>query len=1061
MAVPFVGYFYDIESLSNVFTLVNSKFSDVNPNDVTIDVYYLVDDDDKFHLKQAIDAVPVASLNKMMKDKIILRNPNLSHRTVTFNFLNLADIASREKLATEFGLTASNDTCQDKDKPKTDTLMTKYRLACDTDNDLTDFPEYYLLGYNSYNYDTTMLALFFEFIYNHFKKDLSDNVTAFDLRKENDILFSDKYRKNMPSYLYQGHGNNGGYSDLTANKMRRNMIRTGRHLDVARLNEKQQHVALKKILGMLGFQILESDKLKGKTWIETLEEFLELIAYNVSDTVNLRMLFLHPAYKAQFDLKRSLLYEYKDTVYMSCGEIDKNSPTPYKPCISPNAVKKMRLTPDSSSAKFAAAVLSPYGNLPDLPAVSYDFPDEKMAQVLNIPRRNILEESKDFFYQTFTQPELRKQFDEVYKMYKSIEGKNFNALQDENKDYVYGEPASLRALVANNTLLPYFDAHGDPTSCFVIFSTGGIHGAEYNVKLFRHAESDYVAAYNEYLEKASKLQFIKDLYNGDAKAARNATYTDDKGKTKPVKTVIYTDGTDLKISDYAKYKKKDDSYSWIEIKEPEPLTWYRTDEPGDYAIVDPNFERKPIKLNETYTFTSADESIHEDFTSYYPKLLMAMNAFFNPMLGEDRYSKIFDNKTLYGKYMKDPNRSKEERDYYKTARAGTKLILNSASGAGDTDYDVSIKMNNRIISMRIIGQLFSWRIGQAQVIAGARVPSTNTDGLYTADLDETTNNTILSQVAANIGVEIEPEKMYLISKDSNNRIEYTLKNGKPTATADGDFDWGNLDSINTSGGDLGCSGGPDPTKSLAHPAIVDWVLSRYLIAAASNLIPDVGLDKEFNREYAMKLIHNPIPEIMPKKPTDKPLAELLKYYQNILAASASTVSYPFAYTNPQIIDLANTPGYFDYDAYKASGEIQVLQKYNRIFVMKDGTPNCVHVQKAALRKITPAMLKTRQEEEAKLKASGGVPNDPNNPLAKNILLDNGLSQSDLSAMKSTHDTAVVKLTGFEPEWYLRVDNRDLYELSDQDIVEIINNLDLDKYIDMVGDKFTNNWLNRS
>jgi hypothetical protein len=50
--------------------------------------------------------------------------------------------------------------------------------------------------------------------------------------------------------------------------------------------------------------------------------------------------------------------------------------------------------------------------------------------------------------------------------------------------------------------------------------------------------------------------------------------------------------------------------------------------------------------------------------------------------------------------------------------------------------------------MRIIGQLFSWRIGQAQVIAGARVPSTNTDGLYTADLDETTNNTILSQVAA-------------------------------------------------------------------------------------------------------------------------------------------------------------------------------------------------------------------------------------------------------------------------------------------------------------------------
>ena len=124
-----------------------------------------------------------------------------------------------------------------------------------------------------------------------------------------------------------------------------------------------------------------------------------------------------------------------------------------------------------------------------------------------------------------------------------------------------------------------------------------------------------------------------------------------------------------------------------------------------------------------YKRQSSDEAIHEDFASYYPLLLTNMSAFYNPDLGDDRYLKIFHDKERYGKQMKDQSLSAAERERLGVLRNGTKLILNSASGAGDASHDNPIRVNNQIISMRIIGQLFSWRVGQAQTLAGARIIS--------------------------------------------------------------------------------------------------------------------------------------------------------------------------------------------------------------------------------------------------------------------------------------------------------------------------------------------------
>ena len=128
-------------------------------------------------------------------------------------------------------------------------------------------------------------------------------------------------------------------------------------------------------------------------------------------------------------------------------------------------------------------------------------------------------------------------------------------------------------------------------------------------------------------------------------------------------------------------------------------------------------------------------------------------------------------------------------------------------------------MNNTIISMRIIGQLFTWRIAQAQAYEGARIIGTNTDGLYTImrrpghtlEEDIAFNNKILEEESAEIGVEIEPEDMYLISKDTNNRMEINIE--KHFVDKAG-------------GGSLACFTGPQVTNSLDHPAILDWGLTE-------------------------------------------------------------------------------------------------------------------------------------------------------------------------------------------------------------------------------------------
>lgn len=1000
------AWFYDIESLSNIFTLANFKDAE-DPANTVLDVYYLCD---------TPELLSQPGWQNRAKDRICERNKNFLGSKDNIHFLDLNRPFCVERLASEFGCSDAKYANNPNERSTYAEDKPQFRLICDTDPEYQANPDAYpyIFGYNSYNYDTTMLAKFLEKSFTQTQCEYEDEngevktrdkiewipVKAAFMRNFNNQLFEPKWKSKMPSLLAETI--DGPSYSSTAWLIRKNMLMSGRHLDVARLNEKQQHVGLKRLLGMLGYQILESDKLDtGLDTIENEDQLLDLIAYNVSDIINLKNLFYHPQYQGQFELKKGLLQTYPELIYEAKGKYYKRPnvvrktqiepPKPgdtdprdmaYRPNISQASVRSDRLTIDSSSAQFSTKALCPYGYLEDIPTVSFTYPHPDQAKAMGITPVNVLDKAKEFFYSKYQDPQLRARFDVIYNYYKNIEGQNFN--ESEHYDEALGDKAekfkSLNSVDKANTCIEYFDRDGNPTSCFVLFSTGGIHGAEYNKKLFDADLAQWEADKKD-LEEA-KAQF-----NDDPVALRQA------------KTITMSDGRVLEYKIFLKNGLPIAKSQWKEIDAKKPVL-FKEDKKGNYS------------LNKKYVFTSACAANHEDFTSYYPNLLRRMQAFYNAGLGVDRYAEIFEQKQTFGKLMKDKSLSEEERNHYRVLREGTKLILNSASGAADATFENNIRMNNQIISMRIIGQLFSWRIGQAQSYEGAFVPSTNTDGLYSV-MEETKNNEILANEASNIGVEIEPEPLFLISKDSNNRIEYDEASQK---------------IISASGGTTGCRKGPNPSKSLAHPAIIDWALTEYLLKVAHGE-RGLNLEAPFDANLGLTILQ----EYLAKPDT----LQTLLMYQNIIASSSSSVSYI-------------------YGARTNDPEPIVLQNYNRMFIMKNETPKTMHLYAAAARIVTPAMRKKRA-------ANGERETLTPDEAALKVLIANGeqvngklISESNRYTDK---DIVTKKVTGIDSEWNILIENRDLHGMTEDERKEIIDNLDIEKYLQMLNDAYTRNWMN--
>lgn len=1012
-----IVHFYDIESLNNVFTLANWK-----PENNNVDLYYILDNP---------ELMQVPDFNTQLNNAVHEANRNFNG---TVTLYDLKQPKSVDRLFKEFGLSDANKV---NNPNATSSYPACYRPVCDTDENYDEENTPYLMGYNSDNYDLTMLAVYAHEVFSYDRRppvlmpgqappkmDTAKNIrpeiaihpTARCMREHNDWIFS-RFRSNMPDYLRFSHNmSTGTWEDEGWGSERRriwkNFKYSGRHIDVSKLNEKQQKVALKRLIGMLGGQIKESDKLDEKNpVVNTTEELIDLIAYNISDVINLDLvIFQNKLYQSQFALKRNMLKTYPELVY-------EQQEYQYAPDIHPTAVRKDRLYADSSSAQLATKSLCPYGHLTDIPVVSFMYPHEDKAKELGIPRRNILEETRQFFYDKFPDPKLRAEFDRIYNYYKSIEGKNFNESKNYLADYS-GKPkfvpyTSIDTIPKEDTSLMYYNADGTPTSCFVNFSIGGIHGAECNLELYLYHRKEWES-------QVSLLEQAKALYPDpvELRKAKKVTI----GETEYPWSTFLKSGATMTNAEY-----KD-----LSSKEPKLFT----EKDGKTS------------LNSKYTFTSADTCEHEDFTSYYPNLLRMMKAFYNKGLGYDRYAEVFDNKQHYGFLMKKKNEnltpeqsakyahlrtiqghkidplhiSDYERKYYSDMREGTKLILNSASGAADANFESNIRMNNTIISMRVIGQLLTYRIGQAQAFEGARVISTNTDGLYSVmdvpgydySQNRDFNNNILERESKTIGVEIEPETMYLISKDTNNRME-----------VDADTDV----VTKANGGSLACFESPQPTKSLAHPAILDWALTEYLLYMAKDY-PKKGysLYNEFNYEIGMNIL-----KAAAKKPEFKGW-KLLRMYQNIVASSVGSITYIF--------------GTKDSDPT----EPVIMQHYNRIFLVKDAAPDTMHLHAAVGRVITASVRQKRKR--------GNEPAQQHDPIAVSVLKANGITDI-ATELGSEREATIKKISGVDESWNTIVVNDDLMLYTEEQAQALLDRLDYDKYLQLLADSYNENWRNLS
>lgn len=1258
--------FYDIESLHNIFTAVFMDYD--RDGNHAFRVYCLADEP---HLIQT-DAII---------NDIVIKNPTYQIDPNKVTVYPLPSKHSNDDGELHPAWEAFIDDCGGRTSSSNLHANKNGMIVTDANITYDDTKHPFIFGYNSMGYDLPVIA----YILVHIGATDRDaycaesTISPSDIRSFSDAIINSPRTKRLRDIAKDELGDNDG-SILSGVVYGYNQ--SGRHIDITRLNERQSHVALKRMMGQMGHQILESDRLSDhNAQVETVADVAELCAYNVSDVIGTQLLFHEPTYASSFNLRSSLLHTYPELVF----DVTKNND---------NKVKSYRLTINSSSAQFAANILSPFGALEDIehhnadtPVVTFRYPAEEVARKKGLERKNTLTRARDYFFSVIDDHDARAQFKEVYDFYRDIEGRNFNhnlnktvhdttlavrsqlietalaiekqrhnldkthyamytkainrldqftrhsrtdnfidqwaqgsimgevqrcvhnnanidaalavkargstrepltatitgwmsigkmlmymadvdkryntinpnpdvytaakdcyativnALIDAQEPYwdderqrwdnewidehglchpatkhtveitvpnarMYptvddpqqpqGKPALLGDVPKRPLNIPYFsDASGTPSSGFATFSTGGIHGAEYNKDLY-----EYERAQNEQQQQAFDdcVNFVIDTYrtacettphdtivtgarayaaeviNDPTKAEKFPELYDRNGNpidhaTQAGSAYFFRHHITLDHPTLGEIHQKDYLAAGAGIRKSNPR-WraitkgVKKNTPQLFipvnskkATID-NIAHNANKLSDRYAFTSVDVTIHEDFKSYYPLMLTNMAAFTNPQLPKnpdgtvaDRYVDMFFQKEDFGAKMKDPSLSPEQRAAYAVMREGTKLVLNSASGAGDAQHDTNIRMNNTIIAMRVNGQLFSWQIGQAQTLAGGRIVSTNTDGLYSV-LDERTNNAILAEQTKDIAVDIEPEELILVSKDSNNRVEFASTRGESV------FD---RTVYAASGGSLSCFNGPSPVSSLSHPAIVDRILVdyfKYIIDQGVERIDGKSaaawyMQQPFDRSIGHSII-NHLHELYADDP-----ATLLTFYQNIVSASTSSYTYP--YSVPFADDGGNVVAATERHRV---AEATLMQRYSRVFI---ANVDAARARGIGLRQVATVKAKTissavlaRREKMQREFKDGALPQA--DEYEKDIVGLLNKANPYINCAQLGREPAVEVLTGISPTTPLIIANHAMHLQHPNDehtamLRKLLDIIDVDAYLDMAEKSFNTLWRN--
>ena len=168
-------------------------------------------------------------------------------------------------------------------------------------------------------------------------------------------------------------------------------------------------------------------------------------------------------------------------------------------------------------------------------------------------------------------------------------------------------------------------------------------------------------------------------------------------------------------------------------------------------------------LGENLKITSKD---------YLSTLLINLGVFYDGF-GKDVYREVYNHRISVKKKLKTLEFGSVEWHLTNIEQEGYKLILNSASGVLDGSFDTNVRANNKALAMRAIGQMITALIGFALSLEGAIIPSSNTDGIYVYNISKEKNQEILDRELPKLMVTIDPEEVFLVSKDTNNRLGAT------------------------------------------------------------------------------------------------------------------------------------------------------------------------------------------------------------------------------------------------------------------------------------------------
>ena len=757
------------------------------------------------------------------------------------------------------------------------------------------------------------------------------------------------------------------YSDTLINNTGRRVStrdyeQFGNQIDAVFLNEKmidngRPTIGLKTMVGMKGGSIIESESNTSGFSKNIYKDTL----YNINDISELKDVVFPDTMEQTLTVRKGLLERY--------------------PSLAENGV-----TPNSSSAKFVEFIVSPDKPIEDTPVVSYLYPAKHTAEKLGVEQKDMLEDTKDWYmrevYAKVAQhnPKAAKRhlakFLSIYEFYASFRGKNFNESTRHLMRYgIPAEPKSARRerMLTYGTFIPLIDKYGNDSYTYENFSFGGIHGAE----IFR----------NQLDNDRKRIKELRDKYKYISKIPAEE-------KVPQALMNLIKAQSRTPFGDYPQYLTHEIPYFFDNTEECDEIV-----DPEDFTpfMVQYKTDKKTgnrtggEKLIERYKYTSAGYSVHQDFAGYYPMLLINMGAFYDGN-GRDTYEEVYNLRIAIKSKLKTLKFGSREWIETNIIQEGYKLVLNSASGALDAGFDTNLRGNNKAMAMRILGQLFTFRIAARLAIEGATVPSSNTDGIYVFNIDEDLNKQLVDAELEALYVKIDPEPLYLVSKDTNNRME--MEDGEVKSAK---------------GGSLTAWQGPTITQRLTHPALSDNVLTRYL--QNENI-----LDKPVDKELIAKALMEAREEF-----DHRTMVLMASWIMRSTSGSILLASDGNVYTGTIRGWLTKTGVKLEKYTTKSSQHSKTFDAYaSQLFGdTKIGDPNVIS-------ELTDKGLIDKYFERA-------VTVDQYRSLPRN---------------QSFYAVSKQKVANLSPTSLVYINNQSILKMSEKEIEEIYNQLDWDEYVTM-------------